>query len=529
MKTIKLFLALIILLSAGVQYAQVREQLSANSRKLIFNSGGLINTGAEMHTALADSSTGGFTYSLKHTTVFEGIYYQALHTNKHNGTNHKIVIRKSADGENWSPMVRVGDAALNQNEYYANIHVWKKGANINVGVMYGFWSDPNPHIRFALSTNGGVSFQPSVQVSTHTDNFTLFPGGLAGKGDTLMMNWVRQYATDRCDQTWFSRSTNGGVTWSPMAEAFSGNHYSFVADLTMDNNGNAWSVTADDQFFRVNHVVRFTSNLGASWETKTQINNMPSGHTNTNQQVRWFNNKLYAVWTHSTTFADSVMFSVSTNGGNDWSHSKVSDTDTLMPAGGTSIYIHPSVTVSENGNIYVVWADSRERHHPVPDSCKFNMYLSRSTNGGTTWSPSIKVNEASNYTRTYNTYPCIVVKSGGALDTVLVTWGKLRNILGPQAITQLGSEVPQKYALEQNYPNPFNPVSNIKVNISKSGFVSLKVFDITGRVAAILVDEEMNAGVYNIDFNASSLPSGVYFYRLAADGFTDTKKMILVK
>lgn len=527
MKTIKLFLILVLL--SGTLFAQVREQSSANSRKLVFNSGGLVNMGPEIHTPLSDSSIGAFSYSHKHTVIFEGTYYQTLHTGKYNGTNWKAVFRKSSDGENWSPIVRVGDAALNQDEYHSNIYVWRKGANIHVGIMYGFWTTANPHIRFALSTNGGVSFQPSVQVSTHADNFTIFLGGLAGKGDTLMMNWARQYPTDRVDQTWFSRSTNGGVTWSPMAEAYPGNHYSFVTDLTMDNNGNAWSVTADDQFNRVNHVVRFTTNLGASWETKTQINDMPSGHTNTNQQVRWFNNKLYAVWTHSTTFADSVMFSVSTNGGNSWSHSRVSDTDTLMPAGGTNIYIHPSIAVSENGNIYVVWADSREGHQPTIDSSKFNMYISRSTNGGITWSPSAKVNGPSNYTRTFNSYPCVVVKSNGATDSVLVTWGKLRNILGPQAITQLGNSTPETFVLEQNYPNPFNPTTNIKMNISKRGFVSLKVFDITGREAAILVDEEMSAGVYNVDFNASSLPSGVYFYRLVSDGFTDTKKMILVK
>lgn len=527
MKTIKLFL--ILVLFSGTLFAQVREQGSVNSRKFIYNSAGLVNMGPELHSQISDSSLGVFSFSLKHTVIFEGMYYQSLYTNKQNSTNYKVVIRKSADGENWSPFVRVGDAAANEDEYYSNIYVWRKGANVHVGVMYGFWTTPNPHIRFALSTNGGASFQPSVQISSHTDNFTIFPGGLAGKGDTLMMNWVRQYATDRCDQTWFSRSTNGGVTWSPMAEAFAGNHYSFVADITMDNNGNAWSVTADDQFNRVNHVVRFTTNLGTSWETKTQINNMPSGHTNTNQQVRWFNNKLYAVWTHSTTYADSVMFSTSTNGGNDWSHKRVSDTDTLLPAGGTVIPIHPALTVADNGNIYVVWADSRERHHSILDSGKLNIYLSRSTNGGATWSSSIKVNDVSNYTRTYNAYPCVVVRSNGAVDSVVISWSKLRNILGPQAITQLGSEVPQMYALEQNYPNPFNPVTNIKVNISKSGFVSLKVFDITGREAAILVDEEMNAGIYNIDFNASSLPSGVYFYRMTVDGFTDTKKMILVK
>jgi hypothetical protein len=256
---------------------------------------------------------------------------------------------------------------------------------------------------------------------------------------------------------------------------------------------------------------------------------MPSGHTNTNVQLRCYENKLYAIWTHTHTYVDSVNFSVSTNGGNSWSTKKISDTDTILNIGSSQVTIHPSFSVASNGHIYAVWPDGRERHDPTFDSTHVSVYLTRSTDGGVTWSPNMKVNGPSNYSRVTNAYPNVMIRSNGQTDTVLVVWGKLRNILGPQAITQQGSEVPEKFSLAQNYPNPFNPATNIKVNISKSGFVSLKVFDITGREAAVLIDEEMNAGIYNVDFNAMSLPSGVYFYRLETDSFSDTKKMILVK
>lgn len=99
----------------------------------------------------------------------------------------------------------------------------------------------------------------------------------------------------------------------------------------------------------------------------------------------------------------------------------------------------------------------------------------------------------------------------------------------PTGITNNGSEVPEKYSLSQNYPNPFNPVTNIKFNIPKAGLVKLVVFDITGKEVAALVNNEMNAGIYTADFNAVNLSSGIYFYRLTAGGFTDTKKMMLVK
>lgn len=96
-------------------------------------------------------------------------------------------------------------------------------------------------------------------------------------------------------------------------------------------------------------------------------------------------------------------------------------------------------------------------------------------------------------------------------------------------IQQIGNEVPQGFKLEQNFPNPFNPNTNIKFEIPKASHVKLAVYDISGREAASLVNNELAAGIYSVDFNASHLSSGVYFYTLSNGGFADTKKMILVK
>ena len=97
------------------------------------------------------------------------------------------------------------------------------------------------------------------------------------------------------------------------------------------------------------------------------------------------------------------------------------------------------------------------------------------------------------------------------------------------AVDPVGGVLPSSFALEQNYPNPFNPATSIKFSIPKSGLVLLKVFDVTGREVASLVNGELNAGTYKTEFNASQLGSGIYFYKLVADGFTETKKMILIK
>jgi hypothetical protein len=89
--------------------------------------------------------------------------------------------------------------------------------------------------------------------------------------------------------------------------------------------------------------------------------------------------------------------------------------------------------------------------------------------------------------------------------------------------------LPLKYSLEQNYPNPFNPVTKINYAIAKQGFVKISVFDLLGREVNVLVNEIKTPGFYSIDFNASNLSSGVYFYKLETNGFVDTKKMTVIK
>ena len=89
--------------------------------------------------------------------------------------------------------------------------------------------------------------------------------------------------------------------------------------------------------------------------------------------------------------------------------------------------------------------------------------------------------------------------------------------------------IPKSYSLGQNFPNPFNPSTNIKFNIPKAGHVKLAVYDVLGNQVELLVNNEMAAGSFSTDFNASSLATGVYFYRLEANSFSETKKMILTK
>ncbi len=105
-------------------------------------------------------------------------------------------------------------------------------------------------------------------------------------------------------------------------------------------------------------------------------------------------------------------------------------------------------------------------------------------------------------------------------------WSFVTGLVGVQL---LGTEIPKEYSLFDNYPNPFNPVTNIEFSLPEFSSVKLVVFNILGKEIGVPVNEQLNAGTYRAEWNAADYPSGVYFYRIKTDGFTDTKKMILIK
>ena len=136
--------------------------------------------------------------------------------------------------------------------------------------------------------------------------------------------------------------------------------------------------------------------------------------------------------------------------------------------------------------------------------------------------------------------------NSSTIDSVIITWpsgtidrygntevNKFYEAVEGQSLSvglsQLGTGIPQKYSLYQNYPNPFNPVTKINYDVARSGYVELKVFDITGREIASLVNGNYSPGIYSVDFDATTFSSGVYFYILRSEGFTESRKMMLVK
>jgi hypothetical protein len=104
------------------------------------------------------------------------------------------------------------------------------------------------------------------------------------------------------------------------------------------------------------------------------------------------------------------------------------------------------------------------------------------------------------------------------------------SVLSPTtSIIQISTNVPDNYNLSQNYPNPFNPTTNIRYQIKSNNIVSLEVFNVLGEKVTSLVNQFQSAGIYEVNFDAAALSSGLYFYRLKAGDFEQTMKMSLIK
>ena len=196
--------------------------------------------------------------------------------------------------------------------------------------------------------------------------------------------------------------------------------------------------------------------------------------------------------------------------------------------------IASSINCTGYDNIYLEW-DNDWQHHTAQDIAR----VQASYNGGVTWGTVVEWSGVSKR-NSHESYPLpgaannnnllirfVSIQPGWdwwwVIDNVHVSGDIMTNI------TTYGNEIPEGYSLSQNYPNPFNPVTNINYSIPEAGLVNLKVYDVLGKEVAALVNEYQNPGQYSVEFNGSDFASGTYFYRIQSGGFTQVKRMVMLK
>ena len=354
----------------------------------------------------------------------EGRYYQVFHDNSTG--DYDVYLRSSEGGATWSPRVRVSDGPSETVQRNASIAIWGSGEATRIAVSYYDGREPNPQLRVAVSTDGGATFAPSVQVSDHTDNNNIIGSIAVGDDGVLYAAWSRQYAGDRWDHIWFSRSTDGGATWSTPDQILNSGHYGHDTHVVAGPAGQVWVAVATSPSWRKDIVVLRSTDGGGTWESTNLTNNTQSyWHAEHPSLLRTSDGTLHAIWQDTRGWLDNpshVRTSRSTDGGATWSPAVlVSDSVELgvadNPYNGRT---RPSLAVGDDGTLYAVWADDREGPTNSHDTKNYDIYLSRSTDGGQTWSTDERVNGMPEVHE--QSHAAIATGPGGAL----VVWNDLR-------------------------------------------------------------------------------------------------------
>jgi photosystem II stability/assembly factor-like uncharacterized protein len=311
-------------------------------------------------------------------------------------------------------------------------------------------------------------------------------------------------------------STNNGSEWTGVSSGLPDNTTIYSLDVL---GTNIFAGTGEGLFL--------TTNNGASWTEADSGISSPSVRALAVSPNGTGGSNLFA--------ASFVNVYLSTNNGTSWDNvSSGLPTNSLIQS---LIVIGSNIFAGSSAGVYLSTDNGEswnEMNNGLTDKQIWD-FAASGTNlfAGTDDGVFVTTNNGSSWEGTE--YDYLSVYALTISETQLFSGGGLGRVYRrplSEMITDVelySDRIPSAFYLGQNYPNPFNPTTKIKFAIPKSSFVNLKVYDVLGNEIATLLNEEKPAGLYKIDFDASGLSSGVYFYKLISGGFVETKKMILIR
>jgi len=385
------------------------------------------------------------------------------------------------------------------------------------GGLTGYMTMSNATVK--KTTDGGQTWSllPQVTAGVAPDNI-------------LAAQWVNSsvaYVGQDYGQT--AKTTDGGQTWNTVIPALPsfqsatrGLHFrSSTSGTVVRSNG----LYANDQ-------VQRTTDAGLSWVVKDSITMKQP------KAVCFYdaNNGIIGGATRSLRIPTDggATWQIPTINGHPTSVSSTGDINAIIIRDATHSWAVGSRTIYRSSDLGATW-DYVAHGYSGTDTTFYGVgfknntigyvvgyrVMLKTTDGGTTWT-SIPDVAAGN-----SLYGPTFDPAGNAW--VYSATGRVYTTSVAVSVDPLSDMLPGSFSLEQNYPNPFNPATSIGFTLGRASRASLKVFDILGREVAVVANGQYPAGTHTVEFDARALSSGVYIYRLDAEGFTDVKKMVFMK
>jgi len=388
------------------------------------------------------------------------------------GGNSAKVYKSTNGGQNWTIQF------TKSNQYFRCIG-FLDSLNGILGTLGNMIGLNGPALY--KTTNGGMNWD-SVSISPSP------PYGLCG---ISILQPSSIFACGRVGgPAYFIKSTNGGLNW--ISQNMSAYAYELI-DCKFFSDDSGFVIGAVDTVPNSKGVVLFTSNGGNSWIERYRGNRPYDGLW----KISFINRNTGYVSFNLNE--DTLFFLKTTNGGLSWQRG--------FQALGVQTISQGIGFINENTG----WIGGDFT----------NMY--KTTNGGISW-------QLDNWGRFVNRIRFINDTLGYAVGREIYKY-----TTEPIGIKPISNEISKDFLLGQNYPNPFNPVTKIRfsVPVNKVGerglSVRLLIYDALGREIITLINEQLNPGIYEISWDAANRPSGIYFYKLITEEYTETKKMILIK
>ena len=335
------------------------------------------------------------------------------------------------------------------------------------------------------TTNGGDTWERILADTTILSGFDNDYGYFINQNTGFVIG--RNAGTSPNYQYAIYRTTNGGTTWSlnTGAKELSGIHFgNATAGVAVGKGGN----------------IMYTTDGGDTWSTATSP--APSS---------WAAVKFVSA-TKVLAISDTGKVIVSTDAGKTWAMHATTPTT-------YSGYNFNSIFAKDANNIYICGYRSKPTLKGI---------LIASSDGGTTFS------DLSDTTVFQNNMVDFTVDPGGNMWGISPSASAIYSTKNLTGIEAIGASIPESYELIQNYPNPFNPTTTISWKMMNRGKVEIRIFDVLGKEVKSLVNETRDAGTYKITWdgknnNGMSVSTGIYYYMLKANNFTDVKKMMMLK